>query len=140
MEKPFMQSRKQPQVQGFQALPRHKSNTLGKIAAIVFASFVALVLVITLGLSSAYSDMAPHEQKLVNALKDDLLAGHWGLEKTRDTAEQNAQESREKLRQSTKRLDEAERNYEQSLAEQKRIVAAAAKRRAKKAAEQRTIK
>ena len=109
-----------------------KPNGFLQIAAIVLACFVGFVLLIAFVLNSAYDDMRPHDQKLVKALKDDLLTGHWKLKKTRETAAQNAQESKEKLKQSTKREAEADWAYEQALAEQKRAVAAA-KRKANKA-------
>ncbi len=80
--------------------------------------------------------MRPHDQRLVQALKDDLLTGHWNLKKTRETAEQNAQESKEQLKQATKREAAADQAYEEALAEQKRLVAAAAKRKAEKSSTQ----
>ena len=101
--------------------PKSSSKTLLVIAILLVVVCIPLGLVVNFMLN--FSQMSPHEQSFFRAIGADLRRGNLGLTTARATAQRNAQESNEKMKQSHGKEDEADREYQQALEEQRSAVA-----------------
>lgn len=108
------------------AKPKSSSKTLLVIAILLIVICIPIGLAVNFLLN--FNQMSAHEQSFFRAVGTDLRQGDLKLTTAKATAQRNLQESKAKIKQSNERVDEAERKYQEALAEQKELVASKAKK------------